>query len=207
VVETTTEASLQDASRGVLRRPVVGGVEVLSRRLRREFELNTNPGERVRLCLRGVLGHALVCLDDRVLILKRGLHAGTLFGSMSATIFYRDVTGIQVGRHLFSAWIEIQSPSFQGRERRRASRPAMTDRDSFKQPNCISIRRRHMAVYQLALLELRRFVADQKVEPDRHGVVDQLERLASLRRQGVIDEHEFRLAKEQLLQNADRTAA
>jgi hypothetical protein len=190
------------APQGLLRRPVVGGVEILSARLRRELELNTNAGERARLCLRGVLGHAIVCLDDRVLILKRGLYAGTLFGAMSATIFYQDVTGIQVGRHLFSAWIEIQSPSFQGRERKRASRPVSTDRDAFRQPNSISIRRRHMAVYQLALLELRRLIADQKSEPERGGVVEQLERLALLRRQGAVDEREFALAKARVLQAA-----
>src|SRR4051812_25921513 len=55
---------------GLLRRPVLGDVDILGRRLRREFELNTRAGERARLCIRGVRGHALVCLDDRILILK-----------------------------------------------------------------------------------------------------------------------------------------
>ena len=93
--------------------------------------------ETVRLCLRGDLGHALVCLDDRLLVLKAGFHAGTTFGSMSATMFLRDVTGIQVRTHLLSGWIEISSPSFQGSDvkRTRMAGPRTTERDVYKLPN------------------------------------------------------------------------
>ncbi|MGH3001414.1 MAG: SHOCT domain-containing protein [Gaiellaceae bacterium] len=182
-----------------LRKPRVGGVEILGRRLRREFALNTRPGENARLCLRGRFGHALVCLDDRLLILKRGFRAGTTFGAMAATIFYRDVTGIQVRMQLVSGWIEISSPSFQGSERKRAWDLRATDRDVFKQPNCVAIQRRHVPVYQVALSELRRLVAEAKLEPDHGGVVDQIERLAALRRQGVVSEDEFALAKSRIL--------
>src|SRR5207244_3953028 len=45
------------------RRPKVGSPEILTRRLRRELERQA-PGEQVRFCLRGDLGHALVCLED-----------------------------------------------------------------------------------------------------------------------------------------------
>ena len=187
--------------RGFLRRPVVGGIEVLSRRLRREFELNTRAEENVRFCLRGELGHVLVCLDDRLLILKRGFHAGTTFGAMSATIFYGDVTGIQVRMHLLSGWIEIQSPSFQGIEHKRGLRSS-PERNAFKQPNCIPIQRRHLSVYQLALAELRRFVIEAKAEQGHSGVVEQLERLAALRQQGVLDDEEFVIAKSRILADA-----
>jgi hypothetical protein len=185
-----------------LRKPMVGGVDILGRRLRREFTLNTKPDENARLCLRGELGHALVCLDDRLLILKRGFHAGTTFGAMAATIFYRDVTGIQVRMHLVSGWIEISSPSFQGNERKKLGRPRSADRDVFKQPNCVPIQRRHVRVYQVALTELRRLVAEAKQEHDHGGVVDQLERLAALRRQGVVDEVEFASAKSRIIGGA-----
>ena len=184
--------------RGFLRRPVVGGLEVLSRRLHREFELNTRADENVRFCLRGELGHVLVCLEDRILILKRGFHAGTTFGAMSATIFYGDVTGIQVRMHLLSGWIEIQSPSFQGIERKRGLRSS-PERNAFKQPNCVPIQRRHLSVYQLALVELRRFVVEAKAEQGHSGVVEQLERLSTLRQQGALDDEEFALAKARIL--------
>ena len=186
--------------RGLLaRRSLVGGVEILTRRLRQELERNTHAGDTVRFCLRGELGHALVCLDDRLLILKRGFHAGTTFGAMAATIFYPDVTGIQVRMHIVSGWIEISSPSFQGSERRRLGRARGAERDVFRQPNCVPIQRRHMRAYQGALGELRRLVAEAKLEPEHAGIVDQLERLAALRRQGLLDDREFTAAKARLV--------
>lgn len=181
----------------LFRKPLVGGVEILGRRLRRELELNTRPGETVRFCLRGALGHALVCLDDRLLILKRGFHAGTTFGAMAATIFYPDVTGIQVRMHLVSGWIEISSPSFQGSDRRAGGRGSGAD--VFRQPNCVPVQRRHLRAYQAALAELRHLVAEAKLEHDHSGVVDQLERLAKLRRQGLLDAREFAAAKSRLV--------
>lgn len=192
-------AGLGALPRSLLRKPVVGGVEILGRRLRREFARNTRTGERVRFCLRGELGHALACLDDRVLILKRGFYAGTTFGAMAATIFFRDVTGIQVRTHLLTGWIEVSSPSFQGSEQKRTRRPRPSDRDVFKLPNCVPIHRRRLTDYEGVLGELRGLVADAKLEHDPGGVVDQLERLAALRRQGAVDEQEFALAKSRIL--------
>src|SRR4051794_3106483 len=146
------------------RKPIVGGVEILGRRLRRQLWLNMAEGETVRLCLRGELGHALVCLDDRLLILKRGFHAGTTFGAMAATIFYPDVTGIQVRMQLMSGWIEITSPSFQGSDRGRGGRARAGGPGAYRQPNCVPVPRRHLRAYQAALAELRRLVAEAKQE-------------------------------------------
>jgi hypothetical protein len=192
---------IADRPRGLLgRAPLVGGEEILGRRLRREFALNTGDGETARFCVRGKRGHALVCLDDRLLILKGGFRAGAPFGAMAATIFYRDVTGIQVRMQLVSGWIEISTPSFQGadRARTRSDRSPAAARVT-GQPNCVPVRRRHIATYQAALGELRRLIADAKLEHDHRGVVSQLERLATLRRQGVVDEREFAAAKSTIL--------
>jgi hypothetical protein len=148
-----------------------------------------------------------VCLDDRLLILKRGFGVGAPFGAMAATIFYRDVTGIQVRMHLVSGWIEISTPSFQGAERTRPQRNRSTvTMGIVAQPNCVPVRRRHVALYQVALAELRRLIADAKLEHDHRGVVTQLERLATLRRQGIVDESEFTAAKSTILASAPQRA-
>jgi hypothetical protein len=181
--------------RRFFRRQKVGGPEVLTRRLRRELERQTLEGERIRFCLRGDLGHALVCLDDRLLIMKSGFHAGTTFGTMVATIFYRDVTGIQVRMHLVSGWIEISSPSFQGRERKRTRHPRTSDRDVYKLPNCVPIHRMHVDAYAEPLAELRRLVADAKEGVARADVVAELERLSSLAEAGSLEPDEFARAK------------
>lgn len=182
-------------SRRPWRRRKVGGPEILSKRLRRELERQTHEGEHVRFCLRGDLGHALVCLDDRLLVLKSGFHAGTTFGTMASTIFYRDVTGIQVRMHLVSGWIEISSPSFQGRERKRTRHPRSSDRDVYKLPNCVPIHRFHLDQYDGPLKELRRLVADAKEVLPRTEVVAELERLSALAAAGYLDEREYAAAK------------
>jgi hypothetical protein len=184
------------------RRRKVGGSEVLSKRLRRELERHTHEGEHVRFCLRGDLGHALVCLDDRLLVLKSGFHAGTTFGSMASTIFYRDVTGIQVRMHLVSGWIEISSPSFQGRERKRTRHPRTSDRDVYKLPNCVPIHRFHLDQYAAPLRELRRLVAETKEGLPRVDVVAELERLSALVAAGQLDEREYAAAKSLVLGEA-----
>jgi hypothetical protein len=200
---------ITDRLRRLFRRtPLVGGEDILGRRLRREFALNTEHGETARFCVRGKRGHALVCLDDRLLILKRGFRAGAPFGAIAATIFYRDVTGIQVRMQLVSGWIEISTPSFQGAERTRTRRSrSAVAAGMIGQPNCVPVRRRHVALYHVALADLRRLIADAKLEHDHRGVVTQLERLATLRRQGVVDEREFAAAKSSILASAPPPAA
>jgi hypothetical protein len=185
-----------------VRRPRVGGAEILTRRLRRELGRQTLDGELIRFCVRGDLGHALVCLDDRLLILKSGFHAGTTFGTQTATIFYRDVTGIQVRMHLVSGWIEISSPSFQGRERKRTRHPRSSDRDVYKLPNCVPIHRSHLDSYAEPLAELRRLVARAKDSSPRSDVVAELERLSSLADAGHLDADEYARAKALVLGNA-----
>jgi hypothetical protein len=200
---TTAEpVLLESPRRGLLRRTMVGGVEILNRRARRELERNSEAGEHVRFCLRGDLGHSLVCLDDRLVIIKAGFHAGTTFGSMAATIFYQDVTGIQLRMHLVSGWIEISSPSFQGRERKHTRQPRSSDRDVYKLPNCVPINRRHAGAYQAPLAELRRLVAAAKQSDAQERVVAELERLAALRRGGLLDDEEFAAAKARILEPA-----
>jgi hypothetical protein len=192
-------AEVESRRRFWQRPPKVGGPEVLTRRLRRELERQKLQHEEVRLCLRGDLGHALVCLDDRLLILKSGFHAGTTFGTMAATIFYRDVTGIQLRMHLVSGWIEVSSPSFQGRERKRSRHPRTSDRDVYKLPNCVPIHRMHLDQYEAPLAELRRLVAEAKEGVARSDVVAELERLSELADAGHLDEREYARAKSLVL--------
>jgi len=188
------------------RRRRVGGAEILTRRLRRELERQTHDGERIRFCVRGDLGHALVCLDDRLIVLKSGFHAGTTFGTQAATIFYRDVTGIQVRMHLVSGWIEISSPSFQGRERKRTRHPRTSDRDVYKLPNCVPIHRSHLDTYAQPLAELRRLVALSKDGFRRLDVVAELERLSALADAGRLDAEEYARAKALVLRDAAEAA-
>jgi hypothetical protein len=190
------------------RRPLVGGVDVLSPRVRREVDRHVADNENLLFCLRGSLAHSLIALDERLLIVKPGFHAGTTFGSLTTTFTYQDVTGIQVHTFLFTGWIEVSSPSFQGRERKRNRQPRTSDRDVYKLPNCIPISKRRVGEYQDALALLRERVEFSKRLGRSSGqappLIASLERIASLYRSGALSETEYIRLKQVLLESAAR---
>jgi hypothetical protein len=181
-----------------LRRPGAarwaGGEDVLSRRVRREVGRHVGGEERILFCLRGCLDHSLVALDDRILLVKPGFHAGTTFGSLVTTLHYADVTGVQVHTFLLSGWIEISSPSFQGRERKRNRWPHGQDRDVYKLPNCIPIARRRLRDYEPVLRRLHGRIALFKrpagKPAQRSALLVDVERVAELAAEGRISEEE-----------------
>ena len=185
----------------------VGGIEILSGRVRREVERQLSEHENVLFCLRGSLGHSLVALDERLLIVKPGFHAGTTFGTLTTTFYYQDVTGIQLHTFILTGWIEVSSPSFQGRERKRNRQPRSSDRDVYKLPNCIPIPKRRVAAYHEALARLRERIEFSKrrvhhLSPEASPLIASLERIANLRRSGALSEPEYARLKEVLLESA-----
>lgn len=188
------------------RKQVVGGLEILSTRVRREVERQLAPHEHVLFCLRGSLGHSLVALDERLLIVKPGFHAGTTFGALTTTFYYQDVTGIQLHTFLFTGWIEVSSPSFQGRERKRNRQPRTSDRDVYKLPNCVPISTRRVDAYHEAPSRLRRRIELSKrggrLPAEPAPLIANLERIANLRQNGALSEPEYERLKGALLAGA-----
>jgi hypothetical protein len=188
------------------RKQVVGGLEILSARVRREVERQLSPHEHVLFCLRGSLGHSLIALDERLLIVKPGFHAGTTFGALTTTFYYQDVTGIQLHTFLFTGWIEVSSPSFQGRERKRNRQPRTSDRDVYKLPNCVPISKRRVDAYHEALSRLRRRIELSKrggrLPAEPAPLIANLERIANLRQNGALTEPEYERLKGALLAGA-----
>jgi hypothetical protein len=209
-VLSPTPAPLQEVAPPASRRrrkQVVGGREILSRRVRREVELQVPAHENVLFCLRGSLGHSFVALDERLLIVKPGFHAGTTFGTLTTTFYYQDVTGIQLHTFIVTGWIEVSSPSFQGRERKRNRQPRSSDRDVYKLPNCIPIAKRRVGEYHEALGQLRERIESCKrsARPSTEAppLIASLERIATLRRNGDLSEHEYARLKQVLLESAN----
>ena len=194
------------AARG-RRKRVVGGIEILSGRVRREVERQLSDDESVLFCLRGSLSHSLVALDERLLIVKPGFHAGTTFGTLTTTFYYQDVTGIQLHTFIVTGWIEVSSPSFQGRERKRNRQPRSSDRDVYKLPNCIPLAKRHRDEYHEALAKLRERIEFSKrysrLSPEAPPLISSLERIARLRRSGALSEDEYERLKGVLLESAN----
>ena len=192
------------------RNGLVGGTEILSRRVLREVERHSSPSDRVLFCLRGCSAHSLIAFDERLLIVKPGFHAGTTFGSLVTTFYYQDVTGIQLHTFLLAGWIEVSSPSFQGRERKKNRQPRTSDRDVYKLPNCIPISKRRVDDYQAALAQLRERIEFCKrygrVTSEPPPLVGSLERIADLRRTGALSEPEYDRLKQVLIDNAGNGA-
>jgi hypothetical protein len=186
---------------------MVGGREILSRRVRREVELQVSDHENVLFCLRGSLGHSLVALDERLLIVKPGFHAGTTFGTLTTTFYYQDVTGIQLHTFIVTGWIEVSSPSFQGRERKRNRQPRSSDRDVYKLPNCIPIAKRRVGEYHEALGQLRERIEfckrSSRPSTEAQPLIASLERIANLRQNGALSELEYTRLKQVLLDSAE----
>jgi hypothetical protein len=189
------------------RKPVVGGTEILSRRVRREVDRQLSEDESVLFCLRGSHSHSLIALDERLVIVKPGFHAGTTFGTLTNTFYYQDVTGIQLHTFLVTGWIEVSSPSFQGRERKRNRHPRSSDRDVYKLPNCIPIPKRRVDEYYEALAQLRERVEFCKryarLSGEAPPLISSLERIAKLRRTGALSEDEYLRLKQVLLDSAN----
>lgn len=73
------------------------------------------PSERVFVKLKGAFKEALICTDKRVLILKVGFMTGQTFGSNVFQCPYRNITGVQVKKHLISGYFELSAGGIQNR--------------------------------------------------------------------------------------------
>jgi len=73
------------------------------------------PNETILIKLKGAFKEALVCTDKRVLILKAGLMTGQTFGSNIFQSPYRNITGVQVKKHLVTGYFELSAGGVQNR--------------------------------------------------------------------------------------------
>ena len=94
------------------------------------------PNEIVHIKLKGAFAEALVCTNKRVLILKAGFMTGQTFGSNVFQVPYRNITGVQVKKHLTTGYFELSAGGVQNQPTSYlgASRSAARERE-----NCVSL--------------------------------------------------------------------
>lgn len=187
----------------------VGRIEVLSKKSRQLLDQQLGTDERVAFCLVGLEDQTLVALDRRILVLKRGFMAGATFGSKITSFAYSDITGIEVRTGILRAWIELTTPSFQGR-----ASPSLyaSDQESnvYKLPNCLPLSKRLLPTYQPYLDQLRERIGGAKIQAQTQmlassalgaapSLTSELERLAQLREAGHLSDAEYEQAKRKLL--------
>jgi hypothetical protein len=189
---------------------VAGGVEVLNKKLKKLAEQNMSQDEDIKFCLvspSGIGGwsQAIVALNDRLLVIKPGMAAGTTFGARVTSFYYRDITGIEVNTGLMQGVIEINTPSYQGTAQRDFWSTGQNN-NPFYVTNCLPIGKRDLKDYKPYIDRLRTMIRDAKQErvsprpaQDSSTLVAELEKLAALRTSGVLSEDEFQQAKKRLL--------
>lgn len=122
-------------------------IEELPHRLRRALPEILVPGERVDIQLKGAFKEALVCTDRQVIILKAGFMTGQIFGSSAFQVPYKNITGVQIKKHLMSGYFELSAGGVQNVP---VSYWGKGQRDAAKRENCVSLNRQHFHAFQEA---------------------------------------------------------
>jgi Short C-terminal domain len=144
---------------------------------------------------------------------KAGVWAGTTFGARVATIYYADVTGIEVNTGLVNCVVEVSTASYPALGKKsvwfggRTSRTDVFNRDPFTESNTIPVLRFDLKKWQPYLERLRALIAESKrqarsanLNPAQPGfLAPQLTELAELHRSGALDDAEFAQAKARIL--------
>jgi hypothetical protein len=193
------------------RRALVGGLEILRTRTAELVRPNLSAQEQVRFCIRGARNQCLVALDDRLMIVKQGARGGATFGGVVTTIFYADVQAVLIRTSLRMAWIEFSSANFERGYGRRSLGSDESRRERFTQPNCLPLRRRHLAGCRAELDDVRALVAAAKggsesVDRVSAAALAEIERLAQLRLHGGLSDKKFAAAALNVLRSVRRAA-
>jgi len=87
------------------------------RRARYLLERNMNEDERIRFGIEGMDGQLIVALDERLLVVKPGFVKGKDFDGLVTSIFYSDVTDIEIKAGLTNQMIKIHAFYYQFNDR------------------------------------------------------------------------------------------
>lgn len=186
----------------------------IGRKQLEEIERSCGPDELPRFVIAEGASGALAAFEDRCMIIKKGaltsLMAGSFGGGRVTTFMYADITGIEYNAGMVNGVLEILTPSYQGTAnkdfwRGATKNPNADANNPYTLSNTLPLSK---GLYELArdkIDDLRRMIVEAKrpkvvvPQPDQSAATDlasDIERLAKLRDQGVLDEDEFRAAKQ-----------
>lgn len=184
----------------------VGGVEILSKKVRKYLERNKRKDEEVLFCIVGQGNQSIIALEKRLLIIKPGFLAGATFGAKVSSFFYKDITGIEVNMGFVTGVIEISTPSYEATKERSWWGTKNNDdtRDIWKLSNCIPILKTDFPVFQPYLDKLRELIEQAKNPQEiktstQDDIATQLEKIVNLYKSGILTEEEYQKAKKKIL--------
>ncbi|MCJ0907054.1 SHOCT domain-containing protein [Rhodococcus sp. ARC_M6] len=177
------------------------------------------PGEVPWFILNNGSAGFLAAFEDRLIIAKVGGMAGFMTGALGGgrvTSFpYTDITNIEYNSGMVNGVLEILTPSYQGTANHdywrssNKSRNRATD-DPWTLSNCLPLQKMLHSQALPRINELQRKIADAKrpqvivhhapqpapaVAPLAGGLAEELQQIANLHSQGLLDAEEFAAAK------------
>jgi hypothetical protein len=104
---------------------------------------------------------SLVAFENRCMILKPGVFAGSLGGGRASTFYYRDITGIEINTGMLMGVLEIMTASYQGTANRDYWSTGR-NRSSFKVSNCLPIAKPILKEHAANLSRLQQMIGASK---------------------------------------------
>ena len=162
----------------------------------------------------GSMAGAIVALQNRCILIKSGVLAGFMAGSLGgarvASFYYQDITGIEYNSGMLSGVVEILTPSYEGGKNKDYWRGTMKSRNSdsndpWTLSNTLPMAKPDYAQAKSQFDKLRSLIGENKSSSNvtqiiqSDSVADEIEKLSSLLERKLIDEEEFREAKKKLL--------
>jgi hypothetical protein len=157
--------------------------------------------EVVRVIIRGPWNQAIVGTDFRLFILKKGLMGGVTFGAKMTSWDYSNLTGIQYETGPNDGFVAIQGPSIASKD---LSFWASDDKCPAFSPFAIPVTGKIIMEQAKVGVEILR---DLIVKAHRHkasltkapGTTRKINKLAELRKQGLLTQEEFEAKKNEIL--------
>ena len=186
--------------------------------LQRNIQSNISGDERPLfiICAWATRAGAIVALPNRCILVKSGVMAGFMAGSLGgarvASFYYQDITGIEYNSGMLNGVVEILTPSYEGGKNKdywkgtSKSRNADSN-DPWTLSNTLPMPKPAYAQAKVQFDKLRSLIGQNKGSSGvtnivkNESVADEIEKLAKLLEKNLIDEAEFKDAKKRLLGN------
>jgi hypothetical protein len=165
---------------------------------------NLPSGDEVLVKLQGNFGQALVLTTSHLYIVKWGMQAGQTFGGKCIAYEYRNITAIEIRKHMTTRLVSVLTPATQDNNKLSYWGGSGSSNNAIQSDSAVTYSDKKLdAAFQAAVNLCRQLVT----KSHNHGAggsgqddsLDKLERLAKLKEKGMITEQEFAAKKKQLL--------
>ena len=184
--------------------------------LQKNIEKNISEDEKPLFIIStvGSMAGAIVALSNRCILVKSGILAGFMAGSLGgarvASFYYVDITGIEYNSGLLSGVVEILTPSYEGSRNKDYWRGVTQSRNSDSNDpwtlnNTLPMPKLDYSQAKIQFDKLRALIGENKNSSSvtniiqTESVADEIEKLSKLLERDLIDEEEFKEAKKRLL--------